>query len=119
MPTSMIKITKIICTPHERLPDPHLIHLGSRISIWRAGDPPTLLPKDPWADYGQPIGPPGLNFGRHMRPMAELSVCRRGETRRLCRQSEGYAVSSTTTPEAADFEKRKRSCAWLYYWFCF
>src|SRR5262249_29417300 len=34
----------------------------------------------------------------------------------LCRQSEGYAVSRTTTPEAADFKKRKRSCAWLYYW---
>src|SRR5262249_47816019 len=81
MPNSMIKITKIICTPHERLPDPHLIHLGSRISIWRAGDPHPP-PKDPWADYGQPIGPPELNFGRHVRPMTELSVCRESETRR-------------------------------------
>src|SRR5689334_10315094 len=62
MPNSMINITKIIYTPHERLPHPHLIHLGRRISIWRARDPPTLQPGDPWANYGQPIGPPRLNF---------------------------------------------------------
>src|SRR5215831_13311429 len=36
MPNSMTKIIKIICTHRERLSHPHLIDLGSRISIWRA-----------------------------------------------------------------------------------
>src|SRR5262245_48804782 len=37
MPNNMTKITKIICTHRERLSHPHLIDLGSQISIWRAG----------------------------------------------------------------------------------